>query len=146
MAFYKNAQEVVDAGETYENHCDKNGKCSNCGRCCSDLLPMTRDELQRLKDYAKRHHLIEHRERPFFDPNAIDMSCPFRNNETRRCDVYPVRPQICRQFLCSKPKEQSFAARDELHKTRSVYSLRSQVFGNDEIIQYFGRHFFQRSE
>ena len=31
----------------------------------------------------------------------IDLTCPFRNNKERKCDIYEVRPKICRSFICN---------------------------------------------
>lgn len=47
-------------GEFYSNNC-VDGHCIGCGECCTDLLPTTRREIVRLRDYAKKHQLKEHR-------------------------------------------------------------------------------------
>lgn len=109
-------------------------KCSNCGNCCVDLLPVTKGELDRLYHYAKKHGLKEHRQAPFWDPKATDLTCPFRNSHTKQCEVYPVRPLICRSFTCAKPLDVAKHDRDEIHKTRQVVSLRFEIFGNTECV------------
>lgn len=127
--YYGSIKKLIEAGDQYgSNHI--NGKCSNCGECCTDLLPMKPYEVERIRAYAKKHGLKEHRQAPFFDPDAIDLSCPFRNQETKKCEVYAVRPYICRSFICSKTKADAYRDRDLIHRDRSVHSLRYEVFGN----------------
>ena len=108
------------------------GKCSNCGKCCTDLIPISDGELERIVRYAKEHHLEEHRQAPFWQPNAVDMTCPFRNQKTGKCDIYPVRPEICRSFICSMGHDNAIAVRDKLHEKYPPRSLRWEAFGNPE--------------
>ena len=129
MGYYGHIEDIPPGDLTYENHC-VDGRCSDCGECCSDLLPLTVEEVRRLKAYAQKHGLKEHTQAPFFDPGAIDLTCPFRNQIEGKCDVYEVRPKICRSFICSKSREQARHDRDLLHQKRSVHSLRYEVFGN----------------
>ena len=134
--YYGSIKELIEAGDQYgSNHI--NGKCSNCGECCVDLLPMTPAEVERVKEYAKKHGLKEHHQAPFFDLNAIDLSCPFRNQQTKKCEIYAVRPYICRSFICSKTIEDAHRDRDLIHRGRSVHSLRYEVFGNPTSMQFF---------
>ena len=133
MAYYGSIHDVPPGDTTYGNHC-VDGKCSNCGNCCVDLLPVTKGELDRLYHYAKKHGLKEHRQAPFWDPKATDLTCPFRNSHTKQCEVYPVRPLICRSFTCAKPLDVAKRDRDEIHKSREVVSLRFEIFGNTECV------------
>lgn len=82
-----------------------NGECSQCGACCSAMLPMTNKELSDLKKYVRIHHIkpITHFA-PTVDP-LFDLSCPFRSDKEKKCLVYEVRPEICKEFQCNKPKE-----------------------------------------
>ena len=138
MGYYGDYHEILEACETYENHCI-DGRCSGCGECCADLLPLTAEEVRRLKAYAKKHGLKEHTQAPFFDPGAIDLTCPFRNQAEGKCDVYEVRPKICRDFICSKSKEQAYRDRDLYHQKHSVYSLRYEVFGDRKCLNFLER-------
>lgn len=135
MAYYGSIAELPKDGEMYRCNC-VDGQCSGCGECCTDLLPVSPQELRRLKEYAKAHHLKEHRQAPFFDRKAVDLTCPFRNQQTGKCDVYKVRPQICRDFICSKKLEDAKRDRNLFHITRRPYSLRWEIFGNDEVVQF----------
>ena len=38
-----------------------NGKCTQCGACCSNVLPMTEDEISVIHRYIKKHHINEHK-------------------------------------------------------------------------------------
>ena len=136
MAYYTSAADLVAAGEQYSNHC-VNGKCSNCGECCADLLPVTPEEIRRIKAYVEKHHIKERKDAPFFDPNATDLTCPLRNNKENRCEVYPVRPLICREFICTKSLQQAKHDRDLVHASRAPHSMRWEIFGNPEVIRFF---------
>ena len=39
----------------------QDGKCSNCGQCCSDLLPLSEKEVRAIKKYISEHHIKEQR-------------------------------------------------------------------------------------
>lgn len=102
IGFYrKTLMEIIDYTD--------DGKCSNCGSCCSDLLPLSDDEIKRIGRYVQGHRIKEQvRRYPTADP-MIDFTCPFRNNDERRCEIYQVRPAICRDFQCDKPREEILA-------------------------------------
>ena len=79
-----------------------NGKCTCCGNCCTALLPVTKEELKAIKRYIKRKHIkpVVHSEKA-----DIDLTCPFRNDAEKKCNVYEVRPAICWDFKCDKPQK-----------------------------------------
>ena len=135
MGYYGSIAEVPKDVDGYACHC-VDGKCSGCGECCSDMLPLTDRELKKIEDYAKAHNLKEHRQAPFFDLKATDFTCPFRNQKESRCDIYPVRPEICRSFICSKPLETAHSERDRIYVGRRERSLRYEVFGNSEVLDF----------
>ena len=80
-----------------------NGKCSECGDCCSNRLPLSNQEIKVIKDYIKEHNIVEQKHgvcvlsRP-----TIDLTCPFLDNsvKTHKCTIYPVRPQVCKEYKC----------------------------------------------
>ena len=110
-------------------HC-VDGRCVGCGECCSDFLPVTEKEVKRLKQYARKHHLTEHRHNFLFA--SQDCTCPFRNGQTQKCDVYEVRPLICRSFSCTKSLDNARRDRDRISIGREERSMRFEIFGNDE--------------
>lgn len=136
MSFmYGDIRNIKNPDETYTCNC-VDGKCSGCGSCCSDILPLSDREVARIKAYVKAHNLREHRQAPVFDPNVTDFTCPFRNPTEKRCDIYPVRPEICRSFICSKSLEDARKDRDRLYtKQRPARSMRYEFFGNPETRQ-----------
>ena len=137
MAYFR-LEELPDHVGNYTNNCI-DGKCSGCGECCVDLLPVTPAEIRRIREYVRKHDIKEHRQAPFFDPNATDLSCPFRNQQTKKCEVYPARPYICRTFTCAKTREDAIRDRDLIHKERDVHSLRWEVFENPEALVFLAR-------
>ena len=83
----------------------KNGECSQCGQCCSDILPVSNLEIGQIRRYIAKHHVQEQKHTPPTAQPVEDFTCPFRNNVDRRCEIYPVRPAICRDFRCDKPQK-----------------------------------------
>ena len=108
------------------------GKCSQCGSCCSDLLPVGKHELKRIRDYVKKNQI---KPQKHFAPLAVapmfEMVCPFRNNSAKRCEIYPVRPAICRDFQCDKPRKHIQANSDMYEKKFSIVSMRETFFGKE---------------
>lgn len=134
MPHYHSVMDIPKPEDSYSNKCVE-GECTHCGECCADLLPLTKGELEILKRYAKKHSLKEHRQAPFWDRKATDLTCPFRNQQTQRCDAYPARPLICKAFICSKELMKAREDRDLISASRKVYSLRWEIFGNPECVE-----------
>lgn len=76
------------------------GKCSGCGNCCTDFLPLSRKEYKRIKNYLKEHPDIK--EQLHINDNTLHIKCAFRDDVNKKCLIYPVRPEICKEFLCNK--------------------------------------------
>ena len=76
-----------------------NGECSRCGRCCSNLLSMTLEDVRRIKSYLQIYKVIP---APPARPDRFD-SCPFcdLSEKEATCMIYEARPAICRKFLCN---------------------------------------------
>ena len=104
-----------------------NGKCTQCGNCCGNLLPMTSKEIETIHKYIKKYNIKEHRHiLPLAEP-TIDMTCPFLNDSkpNEKCDIYEVRPHICREFICCpsgrKPIDIKYAAKAKVINVRSEF-------------------------
>lgn len=111
----------------------KNGKCSGCGECCSDLLPVTNKELKVIREYVKQHKIKSQVPRVV---NGIYLMCPFRNSTG--CAIYEVRPQICRSFICNKPiptLEESKKLAFIKTNGRAV-SLKWEIFRDPQDLEY----------
>lgn len=106
-----------------------NGKCSNCGECCADLLPLTKKDVKRIRQYIKRHNI-----KPRVAQADIDMICPFLNM-SNKCMVYPVRPLICKLFKSDRPK-QIGQGRVLLQSGAIVQSMRALFCGERDVVDF----------
>lgn len=66
--------------------------CTNCGECCG-MIPATKAEIKQIRDYLRKHEDV--RELAIRQSHRA-LSCPFRDEQKRKCAIYPVRPLICR--------------------------------------------------
>lgn len=106
----------------------KDGKCSQCGQCCANYLPMSEKELKEIKRHVKKHHIKPQKHFvPTADP-TMDFTCPLRNDTEKKCMCYEVRPQICRSFKCDKPKNDIWATKREFHAKYRVVDMRKEIF------------------
>lgn len=80
----------------------KNGSCSKCGGCCSNILPLTDNEKKRIKRIIKKKKLKPSYHLPL---NGFDMTCPLLDSDNK-CRIYKDRPIICKVFRCDKTTEQ----------------------------------------
>lgn len=80
----------------------KNGSCSKCGGCCSNILPLTDNEKNKIKKIIKKRKLKPSYHIPL---NGFDMTCPMLDSNSR-CRIYEDRPNICRVYRCDKSVEQ----------------------------------------
>lgn len=107
------------------------GKCSKCGGCCNDLLYLSDTEIKDIKSYIKKHNIKEHT-CSNVEQNALDFTCPFLNDEGT-CNIYSVRPKICRMFLCSK-SEDVIERNQKMFKARfTLRSMRDTFFTGESL-------------
>ena len=71
----------------------KDDKCSNCGTCCANALPLTKTEINIIRIHVKDNQIQEQK-------HKNPLTCPFRDDEKRICTIYEVRPYICRAWRC----------------------------------------------
>ena len=101
-------------------NCSCNGNCSRCGECCTPMLPITLDEYYKIKAYVEEHKV------PYINPckpEGVYIKCPFFDPEKRKCNIYEVRPEVCREFICSKSNKY-------INKARKYYDSRADINGN----------------
>lgn len=108
--------------------CTQGGECSNCGGCCSNLLPVSTKEVKRIREHIRRKHVAESVHRPPTAEPVMDWTCPFRDNEKKICTIYEVRPAICMDFRCDKPRQQIEADKRMYHGKYSVINMRETFF------------------
>jgi len=95
------------------NYCDSCGNCSKCGNCCGALIPITRKEEKRIREYIRENSI----EPEFFqDGENINLQCCFYDRKNKKCKIYEVRPQICRSFKCNKNEFELEKEKIENHK------------------------------
>lgn len=126
-------QEMMQSNQTIINFTN-HGNCSECGNCCTNMLPISDTEVLKIKTYIKKNHIKPHvMNLPLATP-TIDMTCPFLKTEenTHRCMIYPVRPFICKHFICSKSEQQLIQDLDnkEIYEIRPVRNVRQLFFEN----------------
>lgn len=106
----------------------KDGECSGCGQCCSNILPISATDAKRILKYVRRKHIKECVHQPPTAQPYEDYTCPFRDDEKKICTIYEVRPAICKDFRCDKPKKGILADRDLLHERFAVVDMRETFF------------------
>lgn len=112
------------------------GKCSNCGACCTDFLPVSEREIQKIRKYVKDNCLKPHTVAPVLLRESLDMTCPFRNNAEQKCDIYHIRPQICRTFMCNHRQGDIERNRDSFQDRYKAVSMRDVIFGDPSNREY----------
>ena len=114
----------------------KEGECSQCGACCSNMLWLSEKEISRIKRYIKKHNIKEQKHiapAVLVEQPKLDLTCPFlnENKKTEKCSIYPVRPAICRFFVCDDP--QGAKNHPELYEEERVpVSMRETFFGRNK--------------
>lgn len=110
------------------------GKCSNCGECCSNLLPISSFEIDRIKRYMKKHNIPEQRKMAPVSGPTLDLTCPFRSEKERKCLIYEVRPEICRVFKCDQNREEVIRNKNILNGKYSIVDMRNVFYGHEDKV------------
>lgn len=102
-----------------------NFECKGCGECCSNYLPLRREEIKTMRKLAK----IENRH-----PLRKDWyeRCPFLNN-SNKCDIYENRPLICKEYSCYNFENNIYnenAFKDIPFGEFNLVDIRKEIFGN----------------
>lgn len=113
-----------------------NGKCSNCGECCSDILPIDQTEIKRIKKFIQKNGIKESKHLSIID-TRLDLTCPFRDNKNKKCLIYEVRPDICRCFICSKPTPNIEHDKALFYSQKTAQSMRNVFFGGQPLTDIF---------
>lgn len=123
----------------------KEGKCSNCGECCTEMLPLTLSEVRLIKAYVKEKNIKPYSDIFFLYENKLscNMMCPFRDFTEKKCRIYEVRPKICRLFKCNQDantiESHKLAAHKRANYNKCVnprkhvtkaYSTRELIYGD----------------
>lgn len=75
-----------------------NNKCSKCGNCCGLFIPFTNKELNIIKDYVSKHNIL-----PCNRLKGLTFTarCCFYDEDKKCCNIYEVRPYVCKDFMCN---------------------------------------------
>lgn len=73
------------------------GKCSKCGECCTNILPVSQSEIDKIQKYVIKNN-IKTQKQILVMQN--ELTCPYYNG--KKCLIYEVRPLICKEFYCYK--------------------------------------------
>lgn len=127
IAKMDNLKSAIDKMNSGVYDFTDNGKCTQCGACCSNYLPMTQKEIATIHRFVKKHGIKEFRHLFPVSNDTFDMTCPFMDDskQKEKCRIYSVRPEICKQFICSKEKK-PFNGHWQQY---SVVDVRSEFFG-----------------
>lgn len=124
--YFRNPRKVVSMTE--------DGKCSQCGGCCSNILPLTIEEVGVIEKYIEEHNIKPHViNMPTVTP-TLDLTCPFLNLDKteERCNIYPVRPYICQVFQCNNVHLTEYLNDKKLMKeSRHNVDMRQTFFPTD---------------
>lgn len=113
------------------------GKCSNCGACCSNLLPISTKEAKEIMWYIKKHRIKEQKHWAPTAKPGTDLVCPFRSTSEKKCTIYPVRPAICQDFQCDKPRKRIDANKKMYHGKYDIVDMRATFFGAEPVFDSF---------
>lgn len=108
------------------------GRCSNCGECCTNFIPMTKDEIKQIHSYLGKHPEVTEQRH---EGAEFDLTCPFRDENKKRCLIYEVRPAICRSFICNKDTDVLKQEKLQAHKRGREVMMRNEFFGSDEELR-----------
>lgn len=127
IAKMDNLKSAIDKMNSGVYDFTDDGKCTQCGACCSRYLPMTQKEADVIHRFVKKHDIKEFKHLFPVSNDTFDMTCPFMDDskQKEKCRIYSVRPEICKQFICSKEKK-SFNGHWQQY---SVVDMRKEFYG-----------------
>lgn len=106
------------------------GECTQCGACCSNTLPLTKKEVAEIHKYVKANNVKQYKHLFPVANRVVDMTCPFMDDSKlkEKCRIYPVRPEICRQFSCCPGKRKQFERHGGQYE---IINMRGEFFNEN---------------
>ncbi len=100
------------------------GQCSKCGECCSNILPVSQEEVNKIQKYVIKNN-IKPQTQMLVMQNRL--ACPYYDG--KKCFIYEVRPLICKEFYCYKKPDIKMAAKfnKEKHVTVDMWSVAKNI-------------------
>ena len=129
MGFYTNMAKAMEDFKNGTCNFTDDGKCIQCGECCSNYLPMTEREIRIIKAYIKKNGIRPHSHITPTRFPTLDFTCPFLNGqkEKEKCDIYKVRPLVCQEFICDPEKRKPLTTKDRFY----TVDVRETFFGKE---------------
>lgn len=91
------------------------GKCSKCGECCSNILPLTQSDFDRIVKYVVKNDIVPQKHMLVMRNR---LACPYYDG--KKCLIYEVRPIICREFYCYKQASKKIAETYQKEKFMTI--------------------------
>ena len=90
---------------------------------------MSRKEVDAIHRYIRKNHIKECKHLLHTANRTYDMTCPFLDTDKscEKCRIYPVRPEICKQFICDN-EQRAKHNRALFGQTRQIIDVRSEFF------------------
>jgi len=88
-------QELIN--DTIHDFCD----CSLCNLCCiQGVLHLDEEDIKKISKYLKisPKSMVEHYTKYNFKTGEIKINMPCSFLKNNQCIIYPVRPEICRNY------------------------------------------------
>ena len=85
-------------------------KCNQCGKCCANVLMLSKREIDKIKKYIKKNNISVINRNNVFLEEDVNI-CPFLS-EDNKCNIYEVRPSICRSFNCNPELDKNMDYKD----------------------------------
>ena len=86
-------------------------------RMLEQILPVSEKEIKRINFVVEHNIKINVNPINTLSEKMIDLTCPFRNKKERKCEIYEVRPKICRSFICNLKNIENIEKRNRIYKT-----------------------------
>ena len=90
---------------------------------------MSRKEVDAIHRYIRKNHIKECKHLLHTANRTYDMTCPFLDTDKscEKCRIYPVRPEICKQFICDN-EQRAKHNRALFGQTRQIIDVRSEFY------------------
>lgn len=108
------------------------GRCDSCGACCYDNVPLSVGEFLALVSYLKSEgrleRAVEKVARWYVYQFETVQPCVFLGDD-KRCEVYAVRPLVCRLFGHQTADEQARRVKIVLEQNQKLAAAVKDAYG-----------------
>ena len=105
-------------------------KCSKCGECCGDILPLTNEDITRIQNYIKENNVMIKNQK-----KTIQRMCPFlEKTKENKCKIYNIRPEICKLYSCRTTYKWQVAVMKQM--VGAINSVPVEKFVTKEVLEF----------